>query len=71
MQEEYRGEFLVRSTKALGTLVIKRVSKDLAKDMIIANHYSHKWNGGFGVFSYGIYRADLTAIRSLFYPVSF
>ena len=58
MQEEYKDEFLVKSTKTLGTLVIKRVSKELAKEMIIANHYSHKWNGGFGVYSYGIYRAE-------------
>ena len=26
--------------------------------MIIQNHYSHKWNEGFGIYSFGIYRQD-------------
>lgn len=48
-----------KSTKNLGDLVIKPVEKQLAKEMIIKNHYSHKWNdGGFGKHNYGIFRAD-------------
>lgn len=48
---------IVRKTSSLGELVIKQVSKELAKEMIIRNHYSHKWNdGGFGKYNFGIFR---------------
>lgn len=47
-----------KSTK-LGELIIKPVEKKLAKEMIVKNHYSHKWNdGGFGVYNVGVFRAD-------------
>ncbi len=35
-----------KETKNLGVLLIKPVEKALAKEMIIKNHYSHKWNEG-------------------------
>lgn len=45
-------------TKNLGNLVIKLISKQTAKEMIIKNHYSHKWNNaGFGVYNFGLFRA--------------
>lgn len=48
-----------KETKTLGTLIIKPVDKQEAKDLIIKNHYSHKWNdGGFGKFNYGIYKEE-------------
>lgn len=48
-----------KETKNLGTLLIKRVERELAKEMIVENHYSHKWNdGGFGCHNYGIFRED-------------
>lgn len=48
-----------KETKNLGTLIIKPVEKALAKEMIIKNHYSHKWNeGGFGKYNYGIFREE-------------
>lgn len=48
-----------KSTKNLGDLIIKPVEKQLAKEMIIKNHYSHKWNdGGFGKYNFGIFRAE-------------
>lgn len=48
-----------KSTKNLGELIIKSVEKQLAKEMIIKNHYSHKWNdGGFGKHNFGIFRAE-------------
>lgn len=48
-----------KETSTLGRLLIKPVDKALAKEMIVRNHYSHKWNdGGFGVFNFGIFRAD-------------
>lgn len=44
---------------SLGNLIIKEVSKALAKELIIEHHYSHKWNdGGFGKFNYGIFREE-------------
>lgn len=48
-----------KETKNLGTLLIKRVERELAKEMIVKHHYSHKWNdGGFGCHNYGIFRED-------------
>lgn len=48
-----------KETKNLGVLLIKPVEKALAKEMIIKNHYSHKWNeGGFGKYNYGIFREE-------------
>jgi hypothetical protein len=50
---------IIKETSALGRLLIKPVDKALAKEMIVKNHYSHKWNdGGFGVFNFGIFHAD-------------
>lgn len=47
---------MIRKETSLGVLVIKPVEKELAKQMIIENHYSHKWNaGGFGKYNYGIF----------------
>ena len=49
-------ENFVRKETSLGVLIIKAVSKDLAREMIIENHYSHKWNNGsFGKYNYGIF----------------
>ena len=43
-------------TKNLGILKIKLIDKKLAKEIIIANHYSHKWNEiGFGLYNFGIF----------------
>src|SRR5574344_2248474 len=50
---------IYKQTAALGNLMIKSVPKEIAKEMIIKNHYSHKWNtGGFGKFNFGIFRAE-------------
>ena len=53
-------EYIIRkSTTTLGNLIIKPVDKQLAKEMIIKNHYSHKWNNaGFGVYNFGIFREE-------------
>lgn len=46
-------------SKNMGWLIIKLISKDLAREMIIKNHYSHKWNNGsFGRYNYGIFKED-------------
>jgi hypothetical protein len=48
-----------KQTKNLGTLIIKPVEKALAREIIIKNHYSHKWNdGGFGKYNFGIFREE-------------
>lgn len=40
---------IYKETSSLGRLLIKPVDKATAKEMIVKNHYSHKWNdGGFG-----------------------
>lgn len=48
-----------KETKNLGNLLIKSVDKDIARELIVANHYSHKWNnGGFGKYNYGVFREE-------------
>lgn len=50
---------ILKKTSSLGNLIIKEVPKTLAKELIVTNHYSHKWNeGGFGKFNFGIFRAE-------------
>lgn len=54
---------VLKKTSSLGNLIIKEVPKKIAKEMIIANHYSHKWNdGSFGVYNYGIFQEENPAI---------
>lgn len=43
----------------MGRLIIRPIPKELAKQIIVQNHYSHKWNeGGFGRFNFGIFKED-------------
>lgn len=50
---------ILKHTSSLGDLIIKPVNKVLAREMVIKNHYSHRWNdGGFGVFDFGIFKAE-------------
>lgn len=49
---------ITKCTKNLGTLVIRPVEKNLAKAIIIEHHYSHKWNGSFGIMNFGIFKED-------------
>lgn len=59
MNNNTEGLQVLKNTSALGNLIIKLVSKAEAKDMIVMNHYSHKWNeGGFGRYNFGIFRAE-------------
>ena len=44
------------TSKNLGELVIKLISKQKAKELIICNHYSKKWNNAsFGLYNFGIF----------------
>ena len=59
MSNNEKKDFILKRTSALGNLIIKPVAKELAKEMIVNNHYSHKWNAAsFGKFNYGIYREE-------------
>lgn len=43
-------------TKTNGTLVMKEIPYDVAKKMMVENHYSHKWNTSFGKINIGVFR---------------
>lgn len=47
-----------KCTKSLGTLIIRPIERNLAKSMIVENHYSHKWNDSFGIMNFGIFREN-------------
>lgn len=47
-----------KKTKSLGTLQIRDIPYDVAKKVIIKNHYSKKWNAAFGKYNYGIFREN-------------
>lgn len=49
---------IVRQRSNGETLTIKEVSYDVAKEMTVKNHYSHKWNTSFGKHNYGIFKDD-------------
>jgi hypothetical protein len=49
---------IIKISKNLGTLLIKQIDRKQAKEMIIDNHYSHKWNGSFGIYNFGIFKAE-------------
>lgn len=50
---------VIKHTKTLGTLTIKEIDKNTAKDIIIKNHYSHKWNTPFGKYNFGVFRDNI------------
>lgn len=50
---------VLKNSRSLGSLIIKAVPKSMAREMIVKNHYSHKWHSsGFGKYNFGIFRAD-------------
>ncbi len=49
----------VVNSSRMGVLVVKPVSKSKAKELIVQNHYSHKWNNAsFGVYNFGIFKEN-------------
>lgn len=34
---------------------VDRIEKSVARDLIVANHYSHKWNTAFGTHCFGVF----------------
>lgn len=52
---------IVVQSNTMGNLVIKRISKEKAKSLIIENHYSNKLGANHGLFNYGIFRENKEA----------
>ena len=49
---------IIKHIKTLGTLIIRPIEKQTVKEIIVKNHYSHKWNDSFGLINFGIFRSD-------------
>lgn len=47
---------ITKKSKINGTLLIKEIPYEIAKKMMIQNHYSKKWNTGFGKINTGIFK---------------
>lgn len=45
----------VEKTKVEKTLIFKEIGYNQTKEIIITNHYSHKWNTAFGKINVGVY----------------
>lgn len=62
---------IIKNTKNNGQLTIKLIDKNTAKDMIIKNHYSHKWNTPFGLYNFGVFReTQLLGVASYGYMMN-
>jgi hypothetical protein len=48
-------KLLKNNQKIETTLTFDEVDYDLAKEMIVKNHYSHKWNTAFGKINIGVF----------------
>lgn len=46
------------NSKTMGNLIIKNITKELAREIMIKNHYSHKWHVTFGIISIGIFKEE-------------
>lgn len=49
---------ITKVSRVLGTLVMREIDFETAKDMIIKNHYSKKWNTSFGKINIGIFKDE-------------
>lgn len=49
---------ITKISKKLGTLVMKEIDFQTAKDMIVKNHYSKKWNTSFGKVNIGVFKEN-------------
>lgn len=43
---------------SLGKLLFKEITYNLAKELILKNHYSHKWNTAFGKVNIGVFKFE-------------
>ena len=66
---------ITKVSKNLGTLTMKEVDVQTAKDMIIKNHYSKKWNSSFGKINIGVFKDErllgVAVFGNLMNPKSF
>lgn len=46
-----------KQTSSLGLLVVRSVSKETARRLVVSGHYSHSWRSNFGRFCFGLFRA--------------
>jgi len=53
MDEQY---VIRKQTSRLGRLLVKPVSKETARRLVVAGHYSHTWRTNFGRFCFGLFR---------------
>lgn len=49
-------DYVVKKRSDGTELFVKEIDYHIAKDMIIKNHYSRKWNSSFGKYNYGIFK---------------
>ena len=50
---------ITKHSKNLGTLEIYKIDKNLAKSIIIENHYSKTWHVAFGTICFGIFKGGV------------
>ena len=57
------------------TMDFKEIDYDTAKEMMLKNHYSHKWNTAFGKINIGVYKDNIllgcASFGNLMNPKSF
>jgi hypothetical protein len=59
------------TTPDFTTLRVALVDKATAREMIVANHYSHKWSSLFGVVNIGIFRGEtMLGVAVYGYPMN-
>lgn len=51
-------DYVVKKRSDGVELLIKEIDYKIAKDIIIKNHYSGKWNSSFGKYNYGIFKDE-------------
>lgn len=44
---------------SLGKLIIKEIDRDIAKKLVVENHYSKKWGSPFGLINIGIFKEEI------------
>lgn len=66
---------ITKHSKNLGTLEIYKIDKNLAKSIVMENHYSKTWNSAFGTICFGIFKEGVlfgvAVFGSLMNPKSF
>lgn len=60
-----------KETAHMGVLIIRPVNKELARQLIVAGHYSHKWLASFGIHNFGIFREGAEADEACLGVASF